>query len=415
MRLLNKISQTPSETFLSQFRKAFYERYEDREVPLSQALDVELGVGFLQNKDSGDVSALIDDIILPGKPTKISTKEVKWNTIHSILHKKLLDSLRKKEQVVVLQDADFDKFDENWTDLPDTISTMVNIVTIDGEEHVVMSSIGGSSAANLLGRFCHSDPEIHEYVNEIIAVEEQCNPNKILAEIVHLPESRVGNILMRPALRSYEIPYLAKSVLDTDAQLPIDDLMISVKRERVILRSKKYNKEVIPHLTNAHNYSSGALPIYQFLANMQSQNKRGGLGFNWGPYEDDFPFLPRVVYKGVILSPKTWNVTKSDVEVLQNSQKDMGKFQEHLTQFINDKQLPQFVLLKESDNELLINLKNITSVQMLLSTVKKRSRFILKEFLHNEQSIVSGGNVSYTNQVILSFYNETLLKNQSNA
>lgn len=415
MRLLNKISQAPSETLLSQFRKAFYERYEDREVPLSQALDVELGVGFLQNKDSGDVSALVDDIMLPGRSAKITTREVKWNTIHTILHEKLVDCLRKNKQTVVLQDVDFEIFEENWKDLPDTISTMVEVVNIDGEEQIVMANAGGSSAANLLGRFCHSDPEIHEYVNEIIAVEKRCNSGRILAEIVHLPESRVGNILMRPALREYEIPYLAKSVLNTESQLPIDDLMISVKRDRVILRSKKHNKEVIPHLSNAHNYSSGALPIYQFLANMQSQNKRGGIGFNWGPYEGDFPFLPRVVYKGVILSPKIWNILKSDIETLQNSLKNMGNFQENLELFINEKQLPQYVFLKDGDNELLINLKNITSVQMLLSTVKKRGGFILKEFLHNEQSVVSGENASYTNQVILSFYNETLLKQQSDA
>jgi len=93
----------------------------------------------------------------------------------------------------------------------------------------------------------------------------------------------------------------------------------------------------------------------------------------------------------------------------------MGNFQENLELFIKEKQLPQYVLLKDSDNELLINLKNITSVQMLLSTVKKRGRFILKEFLHTEQSVVSGENASYTNQVILSFYNETLLKQQSDA
>ena len=413
MRLINKISQAPSETLLSQFKNAFQERYEDREVPLSQALDVELGVGFLQNKDSGDVSELVDDIMLPGKPVKIATKDIKWNSIHSILHKGLLSCLRKEEQILTLQDADFDRFDENWDDLPDTISTMVEVITIDGEEQIVMSNAGGSSAANLLGRFCHSDPEIHNYVKEIVAVEEQCNPNKMLAEIVHLPESRVGNILMRPAFRGYEIPYLAKSVLDTEAQLPIDDLMVSVKRDRVLLRSKKHNKEVIPHLSNAHNYSSGALPIYQFLANMQSQNKRGGIGFSWGPYEEDFPFLPRVVYKGVVLASKTWNILKSDIEVLQNSQKNMGNFQENLELLVKEKQLPQFVLLKDSDNELLINLQNMTSVQMLLSTVKKRARFILKEFLHSDQSIVSDGSASYTNQVILSFYNENLLKQQS--
>ncbi|MFT5890492.1 MAG: hypothetical protein ACI9Y7_000584 [Dokdonia sp.] len=415
MRLINKISQAPSETLLSQFRSAFQERYEDREVPLSQALDVELGVGFLQNKDSGDVSELVDDIMLPGKPSKITTRDIKWNSIHSILHKELLHCLRKNEQILTLQDADFEKFEENWNDLPNTISTMVEVIAIDGEEQIVMSNAGGSSAANLLGRFCHSDPEIHNYVKEIVAVEERCSPNQMLAEIVHLPESRVGNILMRPALRGYEIPYLAKSVLDTEAQLPIDDLMVSVKRDKVILRSKKYNKEVIPHLSNAHNYSSGALPIYQFLANLQSQNKRGGIGFHWGPYEEDFPFLPRVVYKGVVLASKTWNILKSDIEILQNSQKDMGKFQEHLELFIKEKQLPQFVLLKDSDNELLINLQNTTSVQMLLSTIKKRGRFILKEFLHSDQSVVSDESASYTNQVILSFYNENLLKQHSDA
>ncbi len=413
MRLLNKISQAPSETLLSQFRNAFYERYEDREVPLSQALDVELGVGFLQNKDSGDVSALVDDIMLPGRSSKIATKEQKWNSIHMILHKELLRCLRENEQVLTLKDEDFNTFDENWEDLPDTISTMVEVITVDGQEQIVMSSAGGSSAANLLGRFCHSDPEIHEYVKEIVAVEERSNPNKILAEIVHLPESRVGNILMRPALRGYEIPYLAKSVLSTEAQLPLDDLMVSAKRDRVILRSKKHNKEVIPHLSNAHNYSSGALPIYQFLANMQSQNKRSGIGFHWGPFEEDFPFLPRVVYKDVILASKTWNILKSDIEELEKYQKNMGNFQEKLELFIKEKQLPQFVLLKDSDNELLVNLKNLTSVQMLLSTVKKRTRFTLKEFLHGDQSVVSDGNASYTNQVILSFYNENLLKNAS--
>ncbi len=413
MRLLNRITAPQKETYLSQFKSAFQERYEDREVPLSQALDVELGIGFLQNKDSGDVSTLVDDIILPGKPSNFASRDLTLNSVHTILHKKLLTCLKNDQQIVTLVDEDFKDFEENWDDLPDTISTMIEVIKVDGEEQIVMSSAGGSSAANLLGRFCHSDPEIHEYVKEIITVEKKCNPNQLLAEIVHLPESRVGNILMRPALRDYEIPYLAKSVLDRKAQLPIDDLMLSAKRDRMILRSKKYNKEVIPHLTNAHNYSSGALPIYQFLANMQSQNKRSGMSFNWGAYEGDFPFLPRVVYKGVILSAKTWNISKSDISILQNSQKDLGNFQENLEQFIEERQLPQFVLLKESDNELLINLKNNTSVQMLLSTVKKRMNFTLKEFLHSDKGFVSNGKDAFTNQVIVSFYNESLLKEQS--
>ena len=278
-----------------------------------------------------------------------------------------------------------------------------------------MSGAGGSSAANLLGRFCHSDSAINTYVNDIVTIEKQCNPDALLAEIVHLPESRVGNILMRPALREYEIPYLAKSILPTEKQLPIEDLMLSIKRGKLILRSKKYNKEVLPRLTNAHNYSSGALPIYQFLANMQSQGKRAGINFNWGPYGDSFSFLPRVVYKGVILSPKTWNLKEKDIKELQESQKEATQFQTALDRFIDEKKLHQYVLLEEGDNELLVNFKNHTSVKMLLSTVKRNKKFKLIEFLHIDSNNPEVSDTYFTNQVVLSFYNEALLKQRSNA
>lgn len=414
LRLLNKISPLPKETLLTQFKDAFQERYEAREVPLSQALDVELGIGFLQNRDSGDISVLVDDLILPHKQAKIVAYDQKWTSIDIILHKRLLECLDTGVQEMTLLDKDFEQFEENWDDLPDTISSLTEIVTLNNEEYVVLSSAGGSSAANLLGRFCHSNTDIDSYVRDIIKVEKQCNPDKLMAEIVHLPESRVGNILMRPALRDYEIPYLAKSILPTENQLPIEDLMLSVRRGRLILRSKKYNKEVIPRLTNAHNYSSGALPIYQFLANMQNQDKRSGISFNWGSYGDRFSFLPRVIYKGVILSRKTWNIKESDIKELQEFQKDTKHFQSLIDNFIIEKGLHQYVLLEEGDNELLINLKNLTSVRMLLAAVKGNKKFKLAEFLHLDPNNQEVSETQFTNQVILSFYNEDLLKQRSN-
>ncbi len=409
--LLNKMTLPPKETLLSKFQSALYERYEDREVPLSKALDVELGVGFVQNQGTGDVSKIVDDLILPQRENGIAVREMQWSPIHSILQKKLNACLQQNESTIELTDKDFESFEAKWDDLPDTISSMTEIVTIDGEDKIIMSSIGGSSAANLLGRFCHGDPELNAYTQEIIDVETQENPDKILAEIVHLPESRVGNILMRPAFRKYEIPYLAKSILDEKQQLPLDDLMISTSHTgKVLLRSKKYNKEVVPHLTNAHNYSGDPLPIYQFLANMQTQKQRSGLGFYWGPLADEYAFLPRVEYQGVLLATATWNIMGKEIEHLQKL-KDSDKLQEEMTTFVSDKKLPQYVLLIDGDNELLINLANMASVGMLLQTVKKRPSFKLKEFLHNQESIVKEGNESYTNQVVLSFYNEHKLKN----
>jgi len=55
-------------------------------------------------------------------------------------------------------------------------------------------------------------------------------------------------------------------------------------------------------------------------------------------------------------------------------------------------------------------MKNSTSVKMLLSTIKKRSNFQLIEFLHSTEAMVNGDQGAYTNQLILSFYNEERLK-----
>jgi len=410
--LLNKMTLQHHETVLSKFSTAFQERYEDKEAPLSKVLDVEQGIGFIQGRDSGDVSPLVDDIVLPGRSGANSAREIKWSPIHAILQKKLLKSVESGETEILLRDSDFDGFEENWDDLPDTMSTIVQIANVNGEEKIIFSSIGGSSAANLLGRFCHGDVDLFKYTQEIVDMEAQMNPDKILAEIIHLPESRVGNILMRPDFRKYEIPYLAKSILPFENQLPLDDLMISYSRNKgIFLRSKKHNKEVLPHLTNAHNFSNNSLPIYQFLASMQLQNVRSGLSFSWGPFMDEYDFLPRVVYNDVILHCAVWNISIDEIDHILKAVKENSTFEKTWKQFVVDKRVSKFVVLVDGDNELLVCTENFTSVKMLLNSIKKRAKFTLKEFLFSEDSVVSSSGKSFTNQVVVSFYNSEKSKN----
>src|SRR5947209_6916057 len=68
----------------------------------------------------------------------------------------------------------------------------------------------GPSGAILLGRFCHADAAMTHLVQEHLRAEEQLRKdrNAVFAEIAHLPEGRIGNVLFRPILRQYEIPYL---------------------------------------------------------------------------------------------------------------------------------------------------------------------------------------------------------------
>lgn len=403
--VMNKLTMKPGTTTLGQFRDAFFERYETRELPLLQALDTEAGVGYRQTGSAGDVSPLVDDLALPGGG---EGSDLKWNRIQAFLFQKYKEALSGDKYEIELTDKELEPFDADWTDLPDTFSAMGQIVEDKSEtnpkKRVMVSGFGGSSSGNLLGRFCHGDPPTDAFVKEITAKEKELKPDVLLAEIIHLPESRVGNVLLRPVLRQYEIPYLAKAAVPPEDQVKVQDLMVSVQRNRVVLRSKRLNKEVVPRLTNAHNYSFNALPIYHFLADLQTQGLRGGLGFNWGALANEYEFLPRVTYRNLILSPATWNIKNEEIKGFLKI-KDDEELVREVREWRETKKIPAYVLQADSDNKLFINLENGLCIRTLLSIIKKRGGFQLVEFLYKpENAVVKSKEGVFTNEFIFSFH-----------
>ncbi|GEN75435.1 hypothetical protein CHA01nite_11750 [Chryseobacterium hagamense] len=275
------------------------------------ALDTEIGVGYIQN-NSG-IHPYLEDLKFQGSGKK-QNLQLTLNSIHLILNERLQKALLEQQYKIELTDADFkDLKEENWDDLPATISFMAEIFSEGDQEKMILNGSTGKSAANLLGRFCSEKSQVRDLTKNIAKKEEAFYKNYTLAEIIHLPEARIGNIVRRPTLREYEIPFLAQSVLSADHQISVEDLFISVKNNRIVLRSRKLNKEVKPYLTNAHNYSNNTLPVYHFLCDLQSQDIRSGLYFNWGGLEHIYKFLPRVKYNNIVLSKAQWKITEKDL------------------------------------------------------------------------------------------------------
>ena len=408
VEFLNKMSVKSTEGNLSRFRDTFKGRYEDREMPLLQVLDSEAGIGYAQGTYSGDINPIIDDLILP-QPGN-TNQHIGWSNAQSVLFKKFIEAKATNQSVVELEDEDFEFSKAQWDDMPLTMSVMFSLLEDDENGcEMILKSAGGTSAANLLGRFCFADENIKAHVLDITSKEEELAPEVIFAEIAHLPESRTGNVLLRPALRKYEIPYLAKSGLERDYQIPLSDLMLSVRNQRIILRSRRLNKEIIPRLSSAHNFQHNSMPVYHFLCDMQLQNGRPGVAFNWGIIASDYSYLPRVKYKNVILSLARWNITRQEIKALLEDQDDSsllmvaGEWRQRL-------QIPQYALLDDGDNELFVDFENALSIRTLLSIVKKRGAFLLKEFLFTKESaVVKRKDAVFTNEFILSFYKEQLI------
>jgi len=399
---LNKITPFVVRTNLAQFKESFSRRYSEREMPMLFVLDNELGIGYAGNS-SGDISPLVDDLALPrisSPPNAVQT------SVQSILMQRYKQSFQK---VVELSDEDVKGVEAVWDDLPPTFSVICQILQDDvNGRSVFIQSAGGHSATNLLGRFCHLDEQILNHSRTITRIEAQIEPDVILAEIAHLPESRIGNILLRPILRPYEIPYLSKSGVSIEFELRPDDLFVSVKNNRIVLRSKRLNKEIIPKMSTAHNYSGqNSLPVYHFLCDLQHQNGRSSFGFFWNEVAQQMAYLPRVVYKNCILSQARWTVLEKETKTFSTI-KDDSVLLQRVKEWKKGRSIPDTVLLADGDNELYIDMNNPLSIRAWLTAVKKRSSFHLEEFLFNPgTAVVHGPEGVFTNEFVFAFYRKT--------
>lgn len=405
MELFYHITPMTDQSNLENFKNTFHKRYGDASVPLQEVLDVETGIGFPEGQNQvSDVNPLLQNIYIPSTP---QMQGFAWTEWQSFLHQKIVECYSTTKPVIQL---DFKEITRRFTGtlnkkMPDSIAVMFShLGSIDGKEKIHITSAGGSSAANLMSRFGHASESIKEIISDITAAEENLRSEEIIAEVVHLPESRVGNVLLRPAFRKYEIPYLAQSSVSKENEISLHDLSVSIERNEIVLWSKTHNKRIIPRLTCAHNFSmASSLPIYRFLCELQTQGEMSKFGFTWMGLDNIFTYLPRVEFENVVLSLASWRLQRKDFQHL------LSISEEHLLPEIKlfraKFKIPEKVSLIERDNSLIIDFTKISSVQMWLSIVKNRETIQLKEFLFNEDNsiVIDSEGHSYTNEFIAIF------------
>ena len=384
---------------LKLFRERFLQRYEEQELPLCEVLDVEHGIGY--GNYNNNTASLVNDLEWPGRPR---------NTVN-----RFAQLMQQKAQLstvshapVVLTDADLDELilaaggDPGYSGIQSAgiLGSLYgkNTEEIDaGDYSFFLRFISGPSSANLLGRFCHLHEDVHRMTADITASEAALLPaDTVFAEIIHLPQDRIGNILLRPVLRGYEIPFLGNSGAGTDKQIRVDDLMVSVRNGQVLLRSRSLGKYVIPRLSTAHNFMFNSLPMYQFLCELQWQQSFRGLFLE---ENGDADFYPEVRYKHIIVQRARWRLLKQDVKDMPVAEAAMPAY---ISEWRKKRKLPLQLLLLEQDNELLIDLRYPESFRMLVAAINKNGECRVTAFPGKEaMGAVSGVDGNYCNEVFI--------------
>ena len=377
------------------FARAFTRRFEAEEVPLALALDPELGVGLGEPDDDDPTSVLAGEHFRSDEPPASP-----WSARDDQLLALLTAALASGRRVIELDDRAATALEADpIAPLPAAFCAQAVVHAASpealdrGEFLLELAGLAGPSGANMFGRFCHGDRALSAWVERHLRAEESARPDAVFAEIVHWPEGHLGNVVARPVLRAHEIVFLGRGGAPPDHQLLLEDLLVSVRAGRVVLRSRRLGREVIPRMTNAHAATHRRNPgVYRLLGELAGHGALAGFGWRWGKLKA--AFLPRVARGRIILSLARWQLTPEQAAAITLPATRVARF-DAVRRLRGELGLPRHVALPHADQVLPVDLDSVLSVEALLHAVRGRRTIDLLEQLEARTGSAQGPEGGY--------------------
>lgn|GEM_PF-4690544 len=391
---------------IDSFKSKFIDRFGFEWVPMTYALDPDVGLGYPMPKYE-------KDSFLNGLGNQSNSQEIKFTELDIEFVRILSEASALKKREVNLLDYEKFRFPADLKSDNSTYSFTALISTFKSERdgfQVLLKSAIANNPFVFLGRFTLGNNEINQVVSEMASQIEKSFNHSLIAEVNHFPRnSRIANVVCRDEIVDYQIPYLSVSTKDVEKIIDVSDLYLSVRNDNLVLWSKRLNKRIIPLNNTAHNYTQNSAPVYQFLGELEHQND---LDFTqpFGPnVYQPFDYTPRVKVGNVVIRPASWKFDRDQLPFFNKGKLNFDA----LTTFLRENSIPNHVLLKEQDRELYFDLSFPLFAKQFLLEIKGKSMVTIYEALFDQSpQTVKGPTVeTYLNEIVLTYMRTSALPN----
>jgi hypothetical protein len=389
--------ETPDDADLAAFAERFAARYGDAEVPLLPVLDPEHGIGY----GAPPALATAGAPLLAGFNPAPSTDGPAWTPIDHHLVDLLSRALRDGATRIEVPPGELHSLrNQRPRPLPPSVAVLATVAARSaeavaaGDFRLVVHGVEGPNAVAAFARFAPLDDGLDALARAHVAAERS---HAVLAEVVHLPERRSGNVAVRPRLRDAEIPVLAGSAAP-DRVAPAD-LRVSVADGRVVLRDAD-GREVVPRLSAPHEAATSALPLYRFLAAVQRDGVAGTLRWSWGQVESA-PYLPRVVVGRLVLARAKWRWFRAELREVRGARTPAARYA--AVQRLREAWgLPRWAALARGATEVPLDLDGVAASELLAHEARRAGQVTVRELLPGPDELcLEGPDGRYAHEVVL--------------
>ncbi len=395
--ILLSLSTYPNgSVYLQQYKKKFVERYGDWAiVSLLDLFDQAKGLGSPYNK----------------KPV-INSDNLNNSERHDdILMNLVIQSIKQRKLSICLDDSTLERLkvsDLGYANAPKSLDLYASVCALSeddidkGNFKLLISQVTGKiGAGESITRFSHLLTQyLKPLFDEISDYEQLANGNILISEAYAIPENlHTLNISLHEPFYNNSIALGIVSGKGSEI-IPMNDIYIGLRYNNFYIYWAKRKKEILVKSNSMLNYKYFP-DIIRFLIDASESKYPVLHQFDW-KNAGRMPFLPRIEYNNIILSPARWNINSFTFE--KSDLNDLKSFSKTLEKWRQEWLVPEKVFIRFMDNRLLIDMKTDKHVELLYSSLKKNynKTTILEEMLPTtDQSWVSSDNGHYISEVVI--------------
>lgn len=368
---------------LIEFKKQFTKRYEvGRKVPLSEALDPLVGLGYPFGNTLKKEPQIFKDIILP-EIDKNDNSEESYSYLELLIFKRCIG------HEVIITDEDFKNKETKKLELAKSFYIVTEIFNTNNDNFIIdLRAVGGCSAIQPLLRYQKDDSEIKNIIEEISEYEdERINDNYILADIIYCTNGKIDNVLIHKKIKDNEI--ILKNNTPHDSQkIYLSDIYLYIDNDgNIQLWSKSLKKKIIPINYTVHNADINDNHYYRFFSDFSKLFFQDDLTIPMSQLFRNLDFIPRIRYENCIFFRACWHLTPSEIKWIKNLVKENDpELIIKIEEWRLNRNIPERVVYNDFDRSLLIDFKYLSSINILLSSIAKNKKIWLFEFLGDSYS-----------------------------